>query len=167
MSPSDNPFRASRLIPGTLPHLSNDGTPTDLDALISTIRPGRPAAIVGPHGTGKTTLLRRLAAKDPTLSVRDSFDRLAFAVRGAIRWSAVLRHHRLVVTAHRAPRGFAVLHRSGCSEVICDAVIRRLAGQQPAVVRGAIDRRVATWEIRPDTDLRSRLFELYDVVAAT
>lgn len=58
MAAHENPFSAQRIRPGVLPYWFAD--PTRLDQLIEQILAQPASAIIGPHGTGKSTLLKTL-----------------------------------------------------------------------------------------------------------
>lgn len=57
----ENPFGTRHTRPGVLPFLAGDSDHrTDAEALARQVAVHRRAAIVGPHGTGKTTLLAQM-----------------------------------------------------------------------------------------------------------
>jgi hypothetical protein len=186
--PRTNPFATRFTRPGRVVPLDADGRPLDLDALLARLRAlGGRAAIEGPHGSGKTSLLTALAAHldargGATRLIRvrggaeaggllraiaraaagafvgvDGWERLPWPVATAARWLAAQRSCGLVVTAHRAT-GLPVLHRCHTSSLVLARIVAQLPDH-----RGAIDDGdVADAFARHAGDLREALYDLYD-----
>jgi len=58
-----NPFATRHTRPGGVPPLDDDGRPRDLEGLLARLGSMPAAAIVGPHGTGKSTLLAEYSVR--------------------------------------------------------------------------------------------------------
>jgi Mrp family chromosome partitioning ATPase len=56
-----NPFATRHTRPGAVPPLDPAGAPLDIGVVLVALERHRRVAIVGPHGTGKSTLLAALA----------------------------------------------------------------------------------------------------------
>jgi hypothetical protein len=186
--PRSNPFATRFTRPGRVVPLDADGRPLDLDTLLDRLQAlaGR-AAIEGPHGSGKTSLLAALAAhlerrggaalliraggsaeaggllrclaRTPagTVVCVDGWERLAWPVAAAARWLAARRGCGLVVTAHRAT-GLPLLHR--CRPTA--AVLARIVAQLPDHGGTIGDDDLADAFARHAGDLREALYDLYD-----
>ena len=184
--PPGNPFATRFTRPGALEPLDSQGRPLDLEALTVRLRRARMAAITGPHGHGKTTLLVALAARLeaeglPVTVVRvrsrrdwaavwraisglprggvaciDGWDSLA-ALRGPLRLAALLLGRTLLVTSHR-PGLCPVLWRCETSRGLLEAIVARLPDRHGRI--GGAD--IAEAFLRHDGDLRESLAHLYD-----
>lgn len=184
--PPGNPFATRFTRPGAIPPLDRQGRPLDLAALTTRLRALGAAAIVGPHGHGKTTLLVALADglagdglpvvvlrartwRDCFLAIRaiaaapagglvciDGWETLG-PYRGPLRQAARWLGRGLLVTSH-GTAGLPVLCECGTSATLLHAIVARLPDQG-----GRIDAEVvATAFERHGGDLRESLSELYD-----
>jgi len=127
-----NPFATRHTRPGAVPPLDPAGAPLDVGVVLVALERHRRVAIVGPHGTGKSTLLAALAdtlaadrrpaevvrlrrRKDALLLLGavgrgaadatllvDGWERLGRPMTLIITAIARLRGRRMVVTTHRA-----------------------------------------------------------------
>jgi hypothetical protein len=127
-----NPFATRHTRPGALPPLDEHGDPLDIAALADRCLVLPAAAIEGPHGHGKTTLIARIvehlgergvpvevvrmrSAADGgrvllavvrvgrgTLVCIDGWERLGRMAAAVVRLAARCRSVRLLVTAHRS-----------------------------------------------------------------
>jgi hypothetical protein len=182
-----NPFATRHTRPGGVPPLDDDGRPRDLEGLLARLGSMPAAAIVGPHGTGKSTLLAAIltgitAAGRPVRLVRlrrrrDGLAALAIAVRGsrgetlaidgweradpvtaaAIRVVARIHGGRLLVTSH-FPAGMPTLVQTGASWRLLEAVVARLPDHGGLI--GQAD--LAAAFARHPGNIRDALGELYD-----
>lgn len=152
-----NPFSTRFTRPGRIVPLDADGLPVDVDRMVGRFdRLGGSAAIVGPHGSGKSNLLVHLAAaigrrgrRAVTVRVRarrdvpavlaairaagpggtvciDGWECLGCIAGGVLRSAARVAGRGLLVTSHR-PAGFTVLFRSGTSARILRALVATLS----------------------------------------
>lgn len=184
--PPGNPFATRFTRPGAVPPLDRAGRPLDVASLAARLVSLGAAAIVGPHGHGKTTLLVALAAAleadgrpvrlvrartwadlRPTLTAIaaapsatwvavDGWESLGPA-RWLLRQVARLLGRPLVVTSH-GPAGLPVLHACETSGVLLAAIVDRLPGHG-----GRIDADdVAAAFRRHGGDVRESLCDLYD-----
>ncbi|NUO49343.1 MAG: hypothetical protein HOV80_10850 [Polyangiaceae bacterium] len=182
-----NPFATRWIRPGATPYLFANGGPT-LDALVRHVRAGKSLEIVGPHGSGKSTLIEALLAAlsaaeipwrasslhDGGMARRtrssagvgarvhsiDGFEQLSWAERAAVRLRARVLAHGLIVTAH-APVGMDLVLRTEVTPDLAVAVVTRLLERAPpqALVRPT--------DVLPRLrahagNLREALFDLYD-----
>lgn len=184
--PPGNPFATRFTRPGAMPPLDRRGRPLDVAALAARLQALPGAAIVGPHGHGKTTLLVAIAAAWaadglPVALVRvrgwaDALPALATIARagadalvcidgweslGPGRWplrqAARLLGRTLVVTSH-GPAGLPVLHSCDTSHELLHAIVGRLPDHG-----GRIDAAdVMAAFARHGGDLRESLCDLYD-----
>jgi hypothetical protein len=184
--PPGNPFATRFTRPGAIPPLDRQGRPLDLAALATRLRSLHAAAIVGPHGHGKTTLLVALAdrlADDglPVVVLRARTWRDGFAVMRAIAtapagalvcidgWETLgpcrglLRHaarrlgRGLLVTTHGSA-GLPVLWECATSATLLHAIVARLPDHGGRADAEA----VATAFARHGGNLRDALSDLYD-----
>lgn len=184
--PPGNPFATRFTRPGAIPPLDRLGRPLDLAALVTRLRALRAAAIVGPHGHGKTTLLVALADRlagegvpvavlrvwtwrDCFLAIRaiaaapaggtvciDGWEALG-PCRGPLRQTARWLGRGLLVTSH-GTASLPVLWECDTSATLLHAVVARLPDHG-----GRIDAEaVATAFERHGGDLRESLSDLYD-----
>lgn len=184
--PPGNPFATRFTRPGAIPPLDRQGRPLDLAALTTRLRALGAAAIVGPHGHGKTTLLMALADRlagdglpvvvlrvwawrDCFLAIRaiaaapagamvciDGWEALG-PCRWPLRQAARWLGRGLLVTSH-GPPGPPVLCECGTSVTLLQAIVARLPDHG-----GRIDpEAVATAFERHGGDLRASLSDLYD-----
>lgn len=182
-----NPFATRHTRPGVVPPLDHDGRPQDLRGLLARLEGMPAAAIVGPHGTGKSTLLAAVIAELTTAgrSVRllhlrrrcDGLTALAVALRAppgetlaidgweradpltaaAIRIAARFRGGQLLVTSH-FPRGIPTLVRTAASRLLLEAIVARLPDHGGLI--GQAD--LAAAFARHPGNIRDALGELYD-----
>lgn len=184
--PPGNPFATRFTRPGAVPPLDARGRPLDVAALIAQLPCRGPAAIVAPHGHGKTTLLVAIAAAvaaagRPVQLVRvrrwaDAVAALAAVVAAPagglvcidgweslgpgcwpLRQAARRLGRRLLVTSH-GPAGMPVLWRCDTSPELLRAIIARLPDHGGRIVAEEID---AAFR-RHAGDLRATLYDLYD-----
>ncbi|MFM8413757.1 MAG: hypothetical protein ACKOCX_03440 [Planctomycetota bacterium] len=182
-----NPFATRHTRPGRLPPLDETGRPRDVPALVATLAGLPAAAIVGPHGTGKSTLLRavelELAAAGRSAGIVqlrqrsdlltalamlwraghgsvlgvDGWERLGRTAAAAVRLLASARGVRLLVTTHR-PAWMPTVASTAASLSLLEAVVARLPDHGGLV--GADD--LAETFARHAGNLREALAELYD-----
>ena len=182
-----NPFATRHTRPGRLPPLDETGRPRDVPALAERLAGLSAAAIVGPHGTGKSTLLRaverELAATDRSagiVQVRhrgdlltvlarlraagrgsvlgvDGWERLGQVAAAAVRLAAGIRRVRLLVTTHR-PAWMPTVARTAVSLPLLGAIVARLPDHGGLI--GADD--LAETFDRHAGNLREALADLYD-----
>lgn len=75
-----NPFATRHVRPGVVDPLGYDGLPLDCETLLERLdRLGKRALILGPHGSGKSTLMERLVPRLATLGLLG--DRIRIAPR--------------------------------------------------------------------------------------
>jgi hypothetical protein len=173
-APRSNPFSTRFTRPGQVTPLDADGRPLDLDALLHRLLGlGGRAAIEGPHGSGKTSLLTALAARIVTrggcsrvVRVRgsdaatvfvDGWERVARPVAALANWRAARLGRSLVVTAHRAT-GLPLLHRCRTSTVVLSGIVRQLPDHEGRVSVADLADAFA----RHSGNLREALYDLYD-----
>ena len=187
-APRSNPFSTRFTRPGQVTPLDADGRPLDLDALLHRLLGlGGRAAIEGPHGSGKTSLLTALAARivtrggcsrvvrvrgsaDATVVLRalggpddaatvfvDGWERVARPVAALANWRAARLGRSLVVTAHRAT-GLPLLHRCRTSTVVLSGIVRQLPDHEGRVSVADLADAFA----RHSGNLRVALYDLYD-----
>ncbi len=182
-----NPFATRHTRPGALPPLDLEGRPRNLEGLVARLRAMPAAAIVGPHGTGKSTLLAAMLAEITAagqvaqlVQLRrrsDGLAALAAAVRStrrgtlaidgweridpvtatAVRIAASARGSRLLVTSH-SPTAIPTLVRTAASQPLLEAIVARLPDHGELI--GTCD--VAAAFARNPRNLRDALGELYD-----
>ena len=182
-----NPFTTRHTRPGRLAPRDAHGEPLDLAALVARVRRLSCAAIVGPHGAGKTNLLVTLAGRladagllAGTTRVRswrdggavlraalrappgstlcvDGWETLGGAWAGAIPRLATWRGVGMLVTSHSSV-GWPVLAR--CTTT--PALLARLVADLPdhGGVIGPAD--VAEAFAARGGDVREALYDLYD-----
>jgi hypothetical protein len=184
--PPGNPFATRFTRPGAVPPLDRDGRPLDVAALAARLRTLGSAAIVGPHGHGKTTLLVAIAdavaaAGRPVSLVRargwaDILPTLAAIAgppagalvcidgweslgpgRWPLRQAARALGRPLLVTSH-GPAGLPVLRACATSDKLLAAIVARLPDHGGRI--GA--EHVAAAFGRHGGNLRDSLAELYD-----
>jgi hypothetical protein len=183
-----NPFATRFLRPGVVPPLDDDGRPLPLDPLLERLRAAGCLVIEGPHGRGKTTLVRGLLAAASTRgretlflqlrSFRDAWKAVAtvaaarpgslVAVDGWERFPPPLgwllpllarrRQVTVVTTSHR-PCGLPVLARCTSSARQLAAVVRRLPGHGGLITEDDIEQAFR----HHAGNIRDALGELYDV----
>jgi len=182
-----NPFATRHTRPGSVVPRDARGEPLDVAALATRARALGIAAVVGPHGSGKSNLLAALgrdlaAAGSPVEALRvrshrdglrllrsvqraspgstlcvDGWEALGRIWASLVRWLAVRRGVGLVVTCHRA-LGLPTLVR-------CDttpALLARLVADLPdhGGLIGPAD--IATAFAARQGDVREALYDLYD-----
>lgn len=182
-----NPFATRHTRPGAVPPLDRTGDPLDVGAVLLALERHRLVSIVGPHGTGKSTLLAALAERlaterRPTDMVRlrrrqDALRLLAACRRAEAEstllvdgwerlgwpWSffataiARLRGWRMVVTSHRTTGMPVAAHTAGTLPLLT-AIVARLPAHDGQIT-GADLADVFT---RHGGNLRDALGDLYD-----
>ena len=183
-----NPFATRYTRPGAIPPLDRRGRPLDLAALIARLDGLGAAALVAPHGHGKSTLLLALAAaldavERPVTMVRvrgwqdawaacravvtaprrtavfiDGWEQLRF-LAAPLRAAARLLRRTLLVTSHR-PTGLPVLRECETTSDLLRAIVARLPDRG-----GPVDEAdIATAFRRHGGNLRESLYDLYDRV---
>ncbi len=186
-----NPFATRFTRPGLLPALDAAGRPLGMAGLVRRLARCRQAAIVGPHGSGKSTVLAHLLAelrrqgvvvrwmrlrsfRDlPTLLVAmassgqettlgvDSWECLGPMAGWLVRGLALVRGCRLVVTSHRAG-AFPVLVECRPSPAVLESLVCRLPAAD-----GWLGRIIQSADLESafalhGGDIREALFDLYD-----
>lgn len=181
-----NPFATRYTRPGAIPPLDGRGRPLDVAALAATLVRLRAAALQGPHGHGKSTLLAAIAtvlrrSGMPVSVVRirgwpdvvavagtlattprqtavfvDGWERLG-PLRCPLQLLARLRRGTLLVTTH-APCGLPVLRRCETSPDLLRAIVARLPDHRGLVDDGD----VADAFHAHGGDVREALYDLYD-----
>ncbi|MBN2192242.1 MAG: hypothetical protein JW751_05455 [Polyangiaceae bacterium] len=132
----------------------------DLEALYSRWHDlGQRAQIVGPHGTGKSTLLAHLVARarrdDITVTALDDA-----TVRSPLRVAcARLRHRRLLITAHR-DLGLPTLCHTRLDLATARSVLAHLLQAHPAALPS--DAALGVLLAEHGGNFREVLFALYD-----
>lgn len=182
-----NPFATRHVRPGEIRPLTSTAARLDVSALLAAIEAaGGDATIVGPHGTGKSTLLAAIAAdlaaedrsagrvqirssRDLGAVLRlvrragrdataclDGWDRLGWG-RIGVRLLARLLGCRLVVTSHR-PAGLGVSVLTAASLPLLEAIVAELP-DHGGLIHSAD---VAEAYARHGGNLRESLADLYD-----
>lgn len=183
-----NPFATRHVRPGTIRPLTADAVSRDVPALVAAIKAtGGNAAIVGPHGTGKSTLLVAIAAelaaegrlaglvqvrggrdlaaglwlvgraRRGSTACLDGWERLGWAGRTGMRLLARLLGCRLVVTSHR-PAGLGLSVPTAASLPLLEAIVVALP-DHGGLIRPAD---IAEAYTRHGGNLRESLADLYD-----
>ena len=182
-----NPFATRHTRPGAVPPLDQAGDLFDVEAVLVALERHRLVAIVGPHGTGKSTLLAaladRLAAERRPVEVlrlrrwRDGLQLLAAFPRAVADstllvdgwerlgwpWSAVamawarLRGWRMVVTSHRST-GLPTAVRTAGTLPLLIAIVARLPAHDGRITGDDL----ADAFTRHAGNLRDALGDLYD-----
>lgn len=183
-----NPFATRFVRPGVLPPLDEHGGPVNVARLLESLPgPGRIAAIVGPHGHGKTTLLTAVARETagtgrpvtqvcitgPTdvwqalvavgqtrpggLVCVDGWERMRFGTAAAARWLAGRKGVGILVTTHAAGR-LPVFARCASSPALLAAIVDRVPDHGGRIRAADID---AAHRLHRG-DIREALYELYD-----
>ncbi len=182
-----NPFTTRHTRPGRLPPLDEAGRPRDMAAVLAAVRQTAATAIVGPHGTGKSTILvaieAGLAAAGESaglLQLRrrrdglrliaavlraprdrrlcvDGWERLGPLGAAAVRLAAGARGCRLVVTSHRTA-GMPTLVRTTGSLPLLEAIVARLPDHSGLITAADLAESVT----RHAGNLRDSLDDLYD-----
>lgn len=187
-----NPFSTRYHAPGALAYCFEDDANASAEALYEKfLASGRRGEIVGPHGTGKTTLLcaletearrrghavRRVTLREAErrLSVGwwriDGVDRVVF-LDGAEQLSRLgfwrvqrrcrLEKLGLLVTAHR-PLGLPALYSTSVSEAMARRLAERILASCPQAPRLVEPGEAAAALRAAHGDLRAALFALYDL----
>lgn len=176
-----NPFTARRIAPGAIPYrFDHTG---QREALVEACLRLPAAAIVGPHGTGKTTLLRTLrwdlerrsgpvalltlgdgatrgaAPPLPAWLVVDGFEQWGLWRRVRVVLGCRRAGVRLLVTAHGAC-GVPIVHRTAVTPRTVAAIHDGLVQDRPTHV--AVGDLALALE-RQGGNLREALFDCYDL----
>jgi len=192
--PCGNPFSTRHTRPGRLAPLDPGGRPLDIAGLIDRLSCLPGAAIVGPHGSGKSNLLHHLAAaidagggrvervrlQSRCDSLRalgtvrlagrggtvcvDSWERAGRLERIVLVVTARAVGARLLVTAHRPVGWLPTLVRCETTARLLEALVARLVGLP---LRGGVAIGAADVEAAfagHAGDIREALYELYDLV---
>lgn len=192
--PSGNPFSTRHTRPGRLPPFDAAGRPLDVAGLVDRVLTLRGAAIVGPHGSGKSNLLHHLATaigaaggRVERVRLQSRFDslRALSAVRLAGRggtacidsWERAGRVERfvlvvlaravgarLLVTAHRPVGGLPTVVRCETTPRLLQAIVSRLVGPSRWPGEAVGAADVEAAFAGHAGDVREALYELYDVV---
>jgi hypothetical protein len=183
-----NPFATRHVRPGQLRPLSAAASEQDMPAVVATIQAaGGSAAIVGPHGTGKSTLLRALAAEfaaaghlagliqlrrgrdgwaalrllaaaaSGTTACLDGWEQFGPVGRLSARLLARLRGCHLVVTSHR-PTSLPLHLSTSTSLALLEAIVAALPDHGGLIERTDL----AHAFDRHGGNLRESLADLYD-----
>lgn len=182
-----NPFTTRHTRPGSLPPLDESGRPRDLGAVLAAVRRSPATAIVGPHGTGKSTLLaaihaeleaaghaaglRQLRRRRDGLALLaavirmrpgqalcvDGWERLGPIAAAAVRLAAGARGCRLVVTSHH-PTGIPTIVRTAGTLPLLEAIVARLPADGGLITGSDLAESFA----RHGGNLRDSLGDLYD-----
>lgn len=181
-----NPFATRHTRPGAVPPLDRNGVLLDVGAVLAMLERHRRVAIVGPHGTGKSTLLAALADQlanagspaevirlrrrrdtvrlvtalwgpaDTTLLV-DGWERLGRPWAFLVATLARLLGRSMVVTSHR---------RIGMAEAACTAgtlpLLTAIVARLPAHRDLITESDLADTFSRHGGNLRDALADLYD-----
>jgi hypothetical protein len=183
-----NPFATRFIRPGALPPLDVDGRPLDVARLLGSLpAAGGIAAIVGPHGHGKTTLLTAVAREATTAGCQvarvciartadawralttvgrarrnglvciDGWERMRFGSDRAARMLARWRGCRLLVTTHSAGR-LPTFASCGSSPALLAAIVALVPDSHGQILPADIE----TAYRRHSGDIREALYDLYD-----
>lgn len=192
--PRGNPFSTRHTRPGRLPPLDAWGQPRDVGDLAGRALTLRGAAIVGPHGSGKSNLLHHLAEAIDTGGRRlervrlqsrwdalralsavgragrggtvciDSWERAGLVERFVLVVTARAVGTRLLVTAHRPVAWLATLVSCETTPRLLEAIVSRLVG--PPWRPGTMVRAgdIEAAFTGHGGDIREALYALYDRV---
>lgn len=182
-----NPFATRHTRPGAVPPLDQAGVPLDVRSVLNALERHRRVAIVGPHGTGKSTLLAALAAmltadQRPVEIIRVHRRRDAFRLLGALGrgpadatllvdgweqlggpatllvWSlARLQGRRMVVTSHRSTGMPVAVHTAGTLRLLA-AIVARLPTHDDLITSADL----CETFVSHGGNLRDALGDLYD-----
>jgi hypothetical protein len=186
--PTTNPFASACVRPGALPFVFPAGV--DATVLVDRLRANAwRGQIIGPHGTGKSTLLHALAPaiaaagrnvhwlrppgclvvseettqkfdrNAPTLLVIDGFEQFSPWSRWWRKFGAQRDNAGLLVTAH-CDMGLPMLYETQVDEALAQRLVATLVDGQTNL----IDPRDVAQALREHQgNLRDALFALYDV----
>jgi hypothetical protein len=182
-----NPFATRHTRPGAVPPLDPAGAPLRVEVVLAALERHRRVAIVGPHGTGKSTVLAGLAARlaadrQPAEVVRlrrrrdalrligmvargtadttllvDGWERLGRPMAALIAAIVRLQGRRMVVTSHRA-NGMPVAVRTAGTLPLLTAIVGRLPDHGGLISGDDLSDAFA----RHGENLRDALGDLYD-----
>lgn len=185
-----NPFASRHLQPGSIPFLFRDQQ--TIQGVAHQIIGARSArlAIVGPHGTGKSTLLQQLSehlgcslgvlhsttpklaglrecirqARSEKLCLIDGYEQLP--IWGRLMLGAYASRFRVkhCVSSHRLPLGFELLWETRVDHAVEEHVIDRLLACVEPQVKSALLHSEAWKKSRQKQgeNLRESLFDMYD-----
>lgn len=186
--PTENPFSSRYVRPGALPFLFPPGE--SVETIVARFEnAGRRGAIVGPHGSGKSTLVETLlprlrdanrevrmyVLRDGERALRASFDTGLAAVDvliidgyeqlglwGRLSLGRAVRRTGcgLLVTSHRSVRGATTLFAARSTAATTAALVEQLS----ATTGGFVEPQVVVQLFNAhDGDVREVLFALYDL----
>lgn len=189
-SQGSNPFASRHLQPGAIPFLFRDEQ--SIEGLADQISKARclRQAIVGPHGTGKSTLIQQLCerlgcpaivlhsttpkqvglmecmarVRSGDLCLIDGYEQLTYWGRGLLVAYAARRRVKLCASSHRLPLGFELIWETKVDHAVEDHVISRLlVGAEPQVKSALLESEA--WRKsreKQGENLRESLFDMYD-----
>jgi|688.fasta_scaffold16095_4 hypothetical protein len=179
-----NPFATRHTRPGAVPPLDPLGGPLAVGPVLAMLDRHPALAIVGPHGTGKSTLLAAIAseldsagsplvlrrrrdsiaalrailrARRGTTLLLDGWERVGPLAGRLARLAARLRGCRLVVTSHR-PAGMPTAVETAGTLPLLTAIVARLPANDGLITPADLADAFA----RHRGNLRDALADLYD-----
>ncbi len=179
-----NPFATRHTRPGAVPPLDPLGGPLAVGPVLAMLDRHPALAIVGPHGTGKSTLLAAIAseldsagsplvlrrrrdsiaalqailrARRGTTLLLDGWERVGPLAGRLVRLAARLRGCRLVVTSHR-PAGMPTAVETVGTLPLLTAIVARLPANAGLITPADLADAFA----RHRGNLRDALADLYD-----
>lgn len=186
-----NPFATRFTRPGRLPPLDSAARPIDVEHVLAGLPRCGTTAIIGPHGSGKSTVLTHLvtalehrgepvawhrlrswrdvprlllivATAAPAATLCiDSWECAGAVAGGLARLLARVRGCRLVVTSHRAA-GLAVLVDCRPTPAVLEALVAHLPDHEAWYGQTIRAADIRDAFARHRGDIREALFDLYD-----